>query len=194
MLQFFKNLFQKQEKGNSPVLHELIARTDAEKHSYEVWKVNNHKDYLIGFLNKQFEAQWNNQPQESDAVFIIHNEKTRGFIFTYEEVKATTAEFKHLFDYLKERVRVLNYKVYVSDVKHYARQNHVETIERHYLKPRLSLPDKGTKANQQYGNITIEQLLHNDKPVQIKFVSHPYSDHNYTVSLPFKELMEAVLQ
>jgi len=191
---FIKNLFQKQENGNAPVLHEIISRTDAERHNYEVWKVNSHKDYLIGFLDKQIESLWNDFPEESDSVFVINNAKSRGFLFSYQPIQATPAEFTHLFDYLKEQVLSLNYKLYISDVKHFSRQNYVETIERHYLKPRLQLPDKTSRANQQYGNITIEQTLHNDQPVHLKFICHPYTDRNYTESLPFQELIKAVLR
>lgn len=193
MLDFFKNLFQKQTVANSPVLHELIARTNEEKHQYEIWKLNNHKDYLVGFLAKQFDDYFTTQSPKTDNLLILHTQKSRGFMLTYQPVQATAQQFQYLFDYLKEQVKKLNYSVYVSDVKNFARPTYVQTIERHYLKPRFSVPDEQGKLNQLYGNITIEHLLHNDQPIQIKFICHPYSDHNFTQPLHFKDLMQQIL-
>lgn len=195
MLPFFKNLFQKQEKANSPVLHELIVRTDTEKHGYEAWKLNDHKDYVVGYLSKQFDNFWSGQQSPSDLLLILNTPKSMGFIYIYKAAQSDFTQFKYLFDYLKEKVKQLNYKVYVSDVKNFVRQNYVETIERHYLKPRFKFPDAGAgeSVNQLYGNITVELLLHNDQPQHIKFVCQPYSDYKYSTALPFKDLTVAIL-
>lgn len=192
MLNFFKDLFARQQNANVPILHELIQRTNAEKHGYEVWKLNNHKDYITGFLYEQFENRQTAHPADN-ALLFLNTPQSKGFIYPYNELQASTAEFKYLFDYLKERVAVLNYKVYVSDVKNFARNNYAETIERHYMKPRFAIPAEGESINQLYGNITIELLLHNEQPQQIKLVCQPYFDYKYLAALPFEELMKSIL-
>lgn len=194
MLNFLKDLFNRQEIANNlPVLHELIQRTDAEKHGYEVWKLNDHKDYLTGFLSRQFETWQQGKTPDADNLLLLNTPKSKGFMFAYQPAQATAAEFKYLFDYLKEKVMQFNYKVYVSDVKHFARKNHVETVERHYLKPRFTIPAEGECINQLYGNITIELLLHNEQPLHIKFVCQPYTDYKYNAALPFEALLSGIL-
>lgn len=194
MLHFFKHLFKTQENNNPPVLHKPVIRTDAQKHGYEVWKLNDHKDYIVGFLHKQFETYWQEQQATlADELLILNTPQSMGFIYAYQPIQTGSTEFKYLFDYLKERVVQLNYKVYMSDVKSFARNSYEETVERHYLKPRFTWPFEGERVNQLYGNITIELLLHNDLPLQIKFVCQPYSDHKYASPLSFRDLTAMLL-
>jgi len=195
MIDFIKNIFIKQKQANVPVLQELLIRDEAQQQAYHAWKVANKQTYLLGFLQKEInKLNDGSLAPQADNILIINSPKSRGFILKYNSVQADTDEFAYLADYLKERILKLNYKLYVSDVKNYARKNYVETIERHYLKPRFGFNiDTKEKVNQQYGNIVIEHLLHNKQSVQLKFLNMPYTDHKYTAALSFEGLMERIL-
>ncbi|MGB0840187.1 MAG: hypothetical protein ACPGXL_08605 [Chitinophagales bacterium] len=193
MLDFLKNLFNKeQQAARAPIVQELLKRSANEIHAYEAWKVNNAKDYVLEHL-KELVAQFDTEAGDNTKLMLLNNAKSRGFILNYDPLRISKEEFQYLFDYLKAQILKLNYKSYVSDVKNFVRKQHVEKIERHYLKPRLNIADFPNPLNQAYGNITIEQILYNEKPQRIKFLSTPYTDRKYTVALPFEELLQKVL-
>ncbi len=183
-------MFQKQAEGNVPFVQEIIERSDKEIEAYQYWKVDDKKDHFISFLLGQI-----NNPSKSDLL-RLNSPKSQGFILKYEIVEATTdfAEFRYLFDYLKEQVLKLNYVSYVSDVKNFVRKSHVETIERHYMKPRFSYDETTGLADQQYGNVLIEHLLHDEQSIRIKFICNIYNDRKWTKPLSFMELLQHILQ
>ncbi len=189
MLNFIKQLFKKQESHNVPFTQEIIKRSEEEQTTYEYWKLDDRKDYLMSFLASQIKA-----PKDSDLL-ILNSLKSRGFILQYNVVEANTSmeEFRHLFDYFKEQILKLRYMPYMSDVKNFVRKTHVETIERHYLKPRFSYDEELLLSDQQYGNLLIEHLLHDEKPIHIKFVCNIYNDRKWTKPLDFDDLMKNIL-
>jgi len=73
------------------------------------------------------------------------------------------------------------------------KNNKVETVQRHYLKPSLKLKVAGEKAGQAYGNINIELLLRNEKAVNLKFSATSYRDHQFKEASDFDELMRKIL-
>ena len=68
----------------------------------------------------------------------------------------------------------------------------METVQRHYLKPKPNFQREG-KINQQFGNITIEFDLRDDKPHYLKFQATSYTDHLFEDAKEFKELMSRVI-
>jgi len=189
MLNFIKQLFKKQESHNVPFLQEMIERSEQEQAAYQYWKSDDRKDYIMSFLASQIKATKNSD------LLILNNLKSRGFILQYDVVEANmgTDEFCHLFDYFKEQILKLSYVTYMSDVKNFVRKAHVETIERHYLKPRFSYDEELLLADQQYGNLLIEHLLHDQKSIHIKFVCNIYNDRKWTKPLDFDDLMKNIL-
>jgi len=190
MFNFIKQLFQKQAEGNVPFIQEIIKRSDKEIEAYQYWKLDDKKDHFVSFLLGQFNSKTN-----SDLLILNSPNKSHGFILNYESIADTAniAEFRYLFDYLKEQILKLNYVSYVSDVKKFVRKTHVETIERHYLKPRFSFNEQTGLANQQYGNILIEHLLHNEKSIRIKFVCNIYNDRKWSKAIDFEDLLQKIL-
>ncbi|MBK9013497.1 MAG: hypothetical protein IPM82_05115 [Saprospiraceae bacterium] len=98
----------------------------------------------------------------------------------------------HFFDLLKEKVLTLNYRNQLSDTRSWSEKDWVQTVERHYLKPRQNW-EADKKINQQFGNITIELILRNDSPHLLTFRATSYSDRLYADASDFHELMQAVL-
>lgn len=193
MINFLKNIFQKQKEANVPVLQEMLKRDEAVQAAYHHWILTDSKDNLTNYLRQHYDAFRQGKERNKQLIWL-QSPKIKGFVFKYDAAIATVADFQHLFDYLKAQLLPLGYRSYVSDVKQYARKDYVEKIERHYLKPKFDWDEETGISNQLFGNMTIEQLLHNDQPIQIKFTCTPYVDRKWTLALPFEELMEKVLR
>ncbi len=190
MFDFFNQLFRKQVSGKVPMVQEMLQRSDTEQLGYTNWQLSEHKASSIKYLHDEISRYF--LDEASTSLLLINTAKSRGFILPYNVLPSDILAFQHLFDYFKAQILTLNYSLYLSDVKHYNRPKQVETIERHYLKPRMGY-DFSAPLNQLYGNITIEHYLHNDKPQQIKFLVTPYNDRKYTAPLSFAHLVEQLL-
>lgn len=191
---YFKNLFKKSEESSptQPYLHEVIERSEAEKSDYEFWKTTLVRRRLIDWLSDQY-AIFRVLPQDVDeAMDFLNTPSSKGFVIHFYKTNYSRRDVTFLMDYLKEQVLALDYKTQVSDTRTFNRPNWVETIERHYLKPRPDFEQKG-KFNQKFGNVTIEMQLRNDQPYHLKFQATTYNDHLFKDAHDFEDLMQAVL-
>jgi len=193
IIQFFKELFQKQTTAKVPFLREILKRTDDEQAAYAYWKGSSAKEEVLQFLGERL-RHFKATGQQESPVLILKNASSGGFIFKYEKSDLSIKTFSFLLDYLKEQVVAECYTLNLSDVKTYVRKDYVEKTERYYLKPRFSLNKAPNKANQRYGNITLEQRLHNDQPIHLKFLCTHYRDHKFTEALDFFSLMDQILK
>lgn len=191
---YFKNLFKKSEESSpsQPYLHEVIERSEAEKADYEFWKNTLVRRRLTDWLSDQY-AIFRVLPQDVDeAMDFLDTPSSKGFVIHFYKTNYSRRDVTFLMDYLKEQVLALDYKSQVSDTRTFNRPNWVETIERHYLKPRPDFEQKG-KFNQKFGNVTIEMQLRNDQPYHLKFQATTYNDHLFKDAHDFEDLMQAVL-
>lgn len=193
--QYIRNLFQEAEESSpsNPAMHSVIERSEAEKESYGNWLRSLVKRRLVGWLSDQY-AIYRVLPQDIDeALDFLNTPSSKGFVIHFYKTNYNRREVTHFFDYLKEQIRELNYKVQLSDSRTYNRQAWVETVERHYLKPRPNF-EKGKKIDQRFGNVTIELVLRDDQVHQLKLQATTYQDHMYDKAREFRDLMQAVLQ
>ncbi len=190
----FKNLFQKAEESSpsNPLIHEVIERNEEEVEEYNRWKNSLIKRRLIDWINNQYATFLVDPDNIDEAVDFLVTPSSNGFVIHFYQTNYNLKEITHLFDYLKERVLSLNYKPYISDVRTYNRPEWVESVQRHYLKPRLNLQNI-EKLDQEYGNITIEMLLRDEKVTNLKFRANHYTDQKYHEPGEFKELMVELL-
>lgn len=196
MFQFIKDLFQKQEEHNVPIIQEMLKRTAKEEQAYQYWlnDINERgASKLQTRLKEQYTQNQTNQNNRSLAVFM-KNPKSNGFVM-FKTEQEENKEFVFFFDYLKDICVNAGYRVYMSDVKNYARKekNHTEKIERHYLKPKIDRQNKTSKANQLYGNISIELTFHNETVQNLKFICNAYQDKLFTTALNFDELLNLLI-
>ena len=126
--------------------------------------------------------------QSSVDVHILKSQYANGFAISFSEA-FTEESFKHSFDWFKERVLELGYKISVADRKISEKNTCEETVEKWYLKPLTEDLETGI-ANQRYGNITVEKIEIDRKPNYIKFLASIYQDRLYTKALTFEELLE----
>ncbi len=197
---FFKSLFAKAKESSpsQPFLHELIERSEAELQDYEHWKNTLVRRRLTGLVLDQY-AISRVLPRELDeTVDFLDTPSSKGFAIHFFKTRYSRRDATFLLDYLKEKVRELGYRAQISDTRTYTRPNWVETVERHYLKPRFQLPGEmgappSGKARQRFGNITIELELHDGQAHNLRFRATSYRDHLYEEPEDFEALMKQLL-
>lgn len=188
---YFKNLFNEVEQSSPshPLIHEMIERSDEEKQRYERWKNTLARRRLQDWLKNQY-AIYKVLPEDIDeAIDFLDTPSSKGFVIHFFKTQYAKQEVQFLFDLLKEQVLKETYRTQISDRRTYNRPNWVETVERHYLKPRPQPKTEG-KLHQQYGNVTIELLLRNDQVYNLKFRANSYRDHLFHDAIEFEELLQ----
>ncbi len=198
MMNFLKQLFRQQEENpKAPLVKEPLVRSSEEKRAYSTWKNGEARKRVVAHVHREIRDFFDGGRNDKTSVIALDGAQSRGFIFKYDDRLASADDFQHFFDLLQEEVLALNYKKYMSDRRQFNEPTQVRTIERHYVKPRTNLVhalETGTPINQLYGNITIEYLLVNEQPVEIKFLSQPYTGRNYMPTLSFEELVGKILR
>jgi hypothetical protein len=192
---YFKNLFKTVEESSpsNPAIHELIVRTPEAKAALQAWRDSLTCRRLFDWLGNQY-ALWQVLPDDiDDAIDFLDTPSSKGFAVHFHKTGYAKQDATHFFDLLKEKVLSLNYKPQISDTRTYVQKNWVETVERHYLKPKPSFAEN-SKFNQRFGNVTIELTLRNDAVHNLKFRATSYSDHLYATAEDFEGLMQVVLE
>ncbi len=174
-----------------PLSHMLLKRTEGELESYFNWKDTKcHKD-LLSYISQNYKV-WKETPcEQCDGIDFIKMSSFRGFIVHFMDLDRDCSEVRHLFDYLKERIKMLGYRSYVSDVKEFQKTRWIEKVERHYLKPKLKFDDDG-KQQQHFGNINIELLFRDEEPLHLKFSVCTYNDRQFTEARTFDDLLQLI--
>lgn len=191
---YFKGLFTKAENSapNQPLIHELIKRSEEEKEDYEFWKNTLVCQRLLNWLHEQYIIYRLEPGNIDEAVDFLDTPSSKGVVVHFSKTQYSIRDVTHFFDYLKEQVLSLNYRTQISDLRSYQRNQWVETVQRHYLKPRPGQNADG-QFIQQFGNIMIELTLRNDQVFNLKFRATTYKDHKFAEAEEFPKLMQQVL-
>lgn len=188
-----KRLFRSAEEStpSNPAIHRIIERSDDEQQDYEHWKETLVRRRLQDWLADQY-AIFRVLPDDIDeALDFLDTPSSKGFVIHFHKTRYSGRDIQHFFDFLKDRVLEQGYRVQVSDTRTYNRPTWVETVERHYLKPRSAREDG--KFHQAFGNITIENHLRDDRNHYLKFRATVYKDHQFHEADEFHELMQLLL-
>jgi len=171
-----KNLLSSSEQSSptQPAVHEIISRTDSFLESYKIWKNGPTHKRLLNWI--------------ADIDFL-RTDSTNGVAIHFDDVDYTKEDAFFLFDYFKEKIRTHNYRTQVSDTRTYSKNTWVETVERHYLKPRPVYDEHG-KIDQGFGNITILLTLRDDKVYNLKLSATAYQDRLFNAEEGFDGLMK----
>lgn len=190
-----KSLFKAAENSSpsQPVIHEVIKRSQEELIAYEQWKESLTRRRLTGWLSDQYAIYRIDKTATDNALDFLDTPSVKGFVIHFYKTNFSRQDVTFLMDFLKDQVSRLDYRVDLSDTRTYNRKNWVETVERHYLKPRNNPAPEVGKIDQKYGNITIEVLLHDDKVHNLKFRATSYKDHLFQEADDFRELMQMIL-
>lgn len=191
---YFKGLFKKAATSSpsQPLIHEMISRSEEEKQDYTFWKNTLVCKRLLNWLNEQYILFRANSGSKDRSVDFLNTPSSKGFVIYFHETRYSDRDIVHFFDFLKEQVLRLNYRTQISDVRTYERSQWVESVQRHYLKPRPGQNEKG-QFLQRFGNIMIELTSRNDQLQHLKFRATTYKDYQYQEADPFEKLLQEVL-
>ncbi|MGB0524063.1 MAG: hypothetical protein ACPGJS_13930 [Flammeovirgaceae bacterium] len=189
-------LFPKREqhKGTvQPMVSEALTRKDSERKSYFEWQNSGAYKNLSGRVLQAYQDRLQEKVDDTWVIHLLQMPAANGFALTFPK-ELSHLEFQHFYDWLKDRVLTLNYRLVNADRQLYDKARFVEIKEKYYLKPIIDLQETNTLYNQQYGNILIEQILIDDQPSYLKFVANIYSDRLYTKALSFDDLMLEIFE
>lgn len=193
--QYFQNLFQKVEQSSKtqPILHDPIIRSPEALVAYEKWKGRMVKKQLMNWLETEY-ANFlkDGQPIDKNLIFL-DTVSSKGFAIRFSALRYNATQANQLFDYLKEKILALNYKVYSADIRTYTKGETIESLAKYYLKPSLKNMLDGPPFNQEFGNIRIELICRNDLPTLLKFSATVYNDRSYQTPKHFGALMRHLL-
>lgn len=187
---YFKTLFRQSKKSTpaEPFVHELIVRSPQERADFTQWKETLLFQRMKTWVREQY-GLFCAQPEEvEEPLQFLDTAPNLGFALYFHQTGYTAREAIHFLDYLKEQVLRMDYRIQVSDMRTYERGDWVETIQRHYLKPRPVIHED-QKLRQRFGNITIDLLLRDDAPHLLRFRATSYRDHLFQAPESFGQLI-----
>lgn len=196
--QLLQNLFgtgsEAPTVSRQPVVHTLIERTQTDHDGYTRWVGSQRMAAALEAVLFEYHKHKQQDNFVGATFYHLDTPSSKGFILNYKQELFSEKEFQYYFDYLKARVLELDYKSYTSDTRTFDRGDHVETIERHYLKPSWRLTSDKSQLVQQYGNITITHHVKDNQPNYLKFMCHNYADRQFTDAEDFDRLIEHMIQ
>ena len=186
-----KNLLSSSEQSSptQPAVHEIISRTDSFLESYKIWKNGPTHKRLLNWIAEEYNTYQLEKDPVHKGIDFLRTDSTNGVAIHFDDVDYTKEDAFFLFDYFKEKIRTHNYRTQVSDTRTYSKNTWVETVERHYLKPRPVYDEHG-KIDQGFGNITILLTLRDDKVYNLKLSATAYQDRLFNAEEGFDGLMK----
>ncbi len=192
---YFKGLFRQADESSAsnPFLHEVIRRSESDIQAFRDWQGTLPHRRMMDWLHDQY-AVWQVLPDDVDsAIDFLHTPAAKGFAIHLHKTAYSRQEATFLLDFLRNQVCALDYRVQLSDTRTWTTPHWVETVERHYLKPRPAWADN-QRFDQKFGNITFELVLRNDVPHLFKCRANSYSDRLYADAHAFSQLLQAILR
>ncbi|MBK8562562.1 MAG: hypothetical protein IPN76_04265 [Saprospiraceae bacterium] len=191
---FFKDFFKEAEESSpsKPIFNEILARSEEEKAAYENWKGSLPCRRFFDLLAAQYTIYQSNPAGVDPALTFLQSDSTKGFALHFDRLDFNQQDTSHFLDLLKEKILALPYQSQLSNVRTWTEKDWVQTVERHYLKPKKSW-EEGKLIDQLFGNVTIELTLRNDQPRLLTFRATAYADRLYAPPRDFHELMQAIL-
>jgi len=188
-----KSIFNQSELSSptQPAIHEIIKRSEEFLEEYDTWKGGPKHKKLLNWISEQYAIYQNKDGKLSDSIDFLHTASTKGVAIHLADSNHDTEEARYLLDYFKEKIRVHQYRSQVSDTRTYTKNTWVETVERHYLKPKPQYDELG-KINQAFGNITLLLTFRDDKVYNLKMSATAYQDRLFNSEKQFSELMRVI--
>ncbi|WKV13310.1 hypothetical protein [Marivirga harenae] len=187
-MSFFNQIVNKifpKEKKNVILSNEVLKRSQNEFNSYEDWHSS---DVSNEILDKIFRAYHLKKTDIKDPIPIalFQSEKANGFAIANCS-SLLDSDYKMLLEHFKKQVLSLGYRQSGSNRKVTAEQDRVLTKEMYYLKPPIQMEPP---IDQRFGNISLELILHDEKPHFLKIMASVYSDRLYSEPENFSDLVE----
>lgn len=191
--------FLKQLLGHSPTPAQADWRpaavpTSAQQRRHEQWLA---EQVYLNWAGPYFKAYHFRKAGVNNnhgfRVQLITDCGRQGALFFYDP-SIGPGNFRHFFDFIRDRVLALGYNLSTSDQRILQHPRYTETIYKHFLKPRPHDCAHTGRCNQLYGSVTVDLVIINEQPGFIRFFANPYHDTIFTPPHSFDELMAAVFQ
>ena len=175
-----------------PAIHEVIKRSEEFLQEYEIWKGGPQHKKMLNWISEQYAIYQKKGREQSEHIDFLYTASAKGMAIHLADIEYGIDEARFLMDFFKERIReVHQYRTQVSDTRTYSMKTWVETVERHYLKPRPQYNEAGRIA-QGFGNITLLLTLRDDKLYNFKLSATAYQDRLFSVEEQFSDLMRVI--
>jgi len=185
-------LFPQKLADNKVVLNDVINRSDGYVSRYKQWVIDNTGKHFKE-IEKSYQEKLINLDNSGLSVHLLQSKYSNGIAISYDEEFYSKEEFSFLFDLVADKINQLEeYRKVNSDFIIKEKKTFIETKEKHYLKPSVSM--KGKIVDQQFGNILIEHILIDDKPNYIKLMANIYSDSLYSKPKEFETLISFIFK
>ncbi len=185
----FNKIFSKNDKVGTPAVHEVLKRSERDIKLFNRWKGHAEQEALMREIIQAYYYK-KSGIQSEIIVHLFNSAYANGFAITYLP-RIGEKNFQHLFDYFRDQVLTMNYRLAGSDRMIVDKKDFVETREKHYLKPPTQVEamakTKKNRMDQLYGNISLEYVLINTQPSYIKVLASIYSDSLYKQALDFDD-------
>ena len=191
-MSFFEQIINKifpKEKKNVILSNEVLKRSQQEFDSYDEWHAS---DVSKEILDKIFRAYHLKKTDIKDPipVALLESDKANGFAIANCS-SLLDSDYKMMLEHFKKQILSVGYRQSGSNRKVTAEQERVITKEFYYLKPPIQMEPP---IDQRYGNISLELILHNDKPHYLKLMASVYSDRLYSEPESFSDLVELLFE
>ncbi|WP_420577604.1 hypothetical protein [Ekhidna sp.] len=184
----YNRLFGKSEATSTKVLvHEIIKRSQSFLDRFNTWKTS---DICAEFLNDLWQSySWSKKGLDKDPqILLLESTYSNGFAISYE-ARYGKNNYRYLFDYLADQVKMLDYRLVVSRHTMQEKGDVVELKEMHYLKPKRGFVEP---IDQKFGNVQIEYIEENDEPTRIKLIANSYPDRKFKEAQSFEDLAKHI--
>lgn len=172
----------------------MLVRTPAFLDELRHWLAGDEHASLIGQLRQVCLQESGHNLDVLLSVRHVVSRGSEGFLLSLnDDAQISPKTCRFLLDHFRDNVQAVGYVCHQSDVRRRVRDNFVETIERHFLKPRFSFNEELQLLDQKFGNITIEYSERDETPFDLKFYTHTHNDRRYSEPLQFDDLVNFVL-
>lgn len=189
LLDYVYSFFGSPGKATAPSW-KTLQRKPAEVKAYRQWLEQQTFLRWTPCIFKSYHFQ-KCKVKSSFRLQLLHSAHKKGVVLFFSP-EIGKHNFRHLFQFIKDRCLQLGYAHYLSDQRITTHERYTETIDKHYLKPPPQDVPGSVLCNQLYGNIIIDLVSINGQPGFIRFYVNTYGDTLFSEPLPFDELMDKV--
>jgi hypothetical protein len=168
-----------------------LARTPAQVRQHDQWVTQQVYLNWMGPYFKAYHFRKTGVCGRDLRVQLLDECGRQGAVFFFDP-SIGPGNFRHLFDFIRDRVLALGYNLSTSDQRTLRHERYTETIDKHFLKPLPRDCTKSGRCNQQFGTVTVDMVSVNGQPGFIRFSANPYHDDIFTPAHSFDELMDQV--
>lgn len=182
-------IFPKNQVSHPPQKFRL-SRTEQEIQLQKYWEKSERSQKLLEELENAYQLSKVNIKNEYN-LHLLQTPTANGIALSFQENLFDKEEFQYLLDLFKNRLLTIGYSLQVSEKILEDKGSFVLIKEKYYLKPSIFQQIKNQeKANQRYGNITLEVTWTDQAPQYLKILSTIYFDRNFTEAKTFEDLLE----